>query len=106
MSTPYATVITTCGTRREAEMIAERLVGERLAACVQMLAIDSMYRWQGEIEKAGEWLLLCKVRASDYSKVEAEIRKVHSYKTPEIIEIAIENGAADYLDWIRTSTGR
>jgi periplasmic divalent cation tolerance protein len=106
MPTPFAIVITTCGDKPEAEMIASRLVEDHLAACVQMLTAESVYRWQGEVEHAREWMLICKIKAIDYAQVEAAIRAAHSYSNPEIIEVSIETGAAAYLSWIMSVTSR
>lgn len=104
MSTPFALVMTTCGGKLAAETIATRLVGEHLAACVQMFPIGSVYRWEGAVQQAQEWMLFCKIKVADYEDVEAAIRAAHSYANPEIIEIAIENGAPAYLDWIASVT--
>ncbi len=105
MPAAFAVVITTTADRANAELIATRLVGEQLAACVQMFPITSIYRWEGAVQKAGEWMLFCKIRAASYAKVEAAIRAIHPYSNPEIIEIGIEKGAQPYLDWILSATG-
>jgi periplasmic divalent cation tolerance protein len=104
MPTPFALVMTTCGGEANAGLIATRLVEERLAACVQMFPVASVYRWEGAVQRANEWMLLCKIRASDYATVEAAIRAEHTYSNPEIIEIGIEKGAQAYLDWIASVT--
>ena len=106
MPSPYSIVITTCGGKEEAETITTLLVERRLAGCVQMFAIESVYRWEGVVEKAQEWMLLCKIKTSDYEEVEAAIRSAHSYSTPEIIEIKIERGAQPYLAWLESATSR
>jgi periplasmic divalent cation tolerance protein len=106
MPTPFALVMTTCGDKPEAETIARRLVEEHLAACVQMFPIESVYRWEGAVQHAKEWMLLCKIKSIDYEKVEASIRAEHSYSNPEIVEIGIERGAQDYLSWIVSATSR
>ncbi|MGI8568579.1 MAG: divalent-cation tolerance protein CutA [Methylocella sp.] len=105
MPTPFAIVMTTCGDKANAETIAARLVEERLSACVQMFPIASVYRWEGAVQRANEWMLFCKIRSNDYANVEAAIRAAHTYSNPEIVEVAIENGAKDYLDWIASVTG-
>jgi periplasmic divalent cation tolerance protein len=105
MPTPFALVMTTCAGKADAELIATRLVEKRLAACVQMFPIASVYRWEGALQKAEEWMLLGKIRAADYADVEAAIAAVHSYSTPEIIEIGIAKGAQAYLNWIASVTG-
>jgi len=106
MPTPFALVMTTCGGKANAELIATLLVEKRLAACVQMFPIASVYRWEGALQKAEEWMLLGKIRAADYADVEAAIAAVHPYSTPEIIEISIEKGAQVYLNWIASVTER
>ncbi len=106
MPTPFALVMTTCGGKADAELIATTLVEKRLAACVQMFPIASVYRWEGALQKAEEWMLLGKIRAADYADVEAAIAAVHPYSTPEIIEISIEKGAQAYLNWIASVTER
>ncbi len=106
MTSLYSMVITTCGGKEEAETIAMRLVEQGLAGCVQMVAIESVYRWEGAVENAQEWMLICKIKASDYEKVEAAIRSAHSYSTPEIIEIGIERGAEAYLAWLASAASR
>lgn len=104
MPTPFALVMTTCGDKANAELIAVRLVEERLSACVQMFPIASVYQWEGAVQRANEWMLFCKIKSNDYANVEAAIRSAHSYSTPEIIEIGIERGAKAYLDWIASVT--
>jgi periplasmic divalent cation tolerance protein len=104
MPTHFALVMTTCGGKAEAERIAASLVEKRLAACVQMFPIASIYRWEGAVRRAEEWMLLGKIKAADYANVEAAIAAVHPYTTPEIIEIGIERGAQAYLDWIASVT--
>jgi periplasmic divalent cation tolerance protein len=106
MPTPFALVMTTCGGKANAELIATLLVEKRLAACVQMFPIASIYRWEGALQRAEEWMLLGKIRAADYADVEAAIAAVHPYSTPEIIEIGIEKGAQAYLNWIASVTER
>jgi periplasmic divalent cation tolerance protein len=106
MPTPFALVMTTCGGKANAELIATTLVEKRLAACVQMFPIASVYRWENALQKAEEWMLLGKIRAADYADVEAAIAAVHPYSTPEIIEIGIEKGTQAYLNWIASVTER
>jgi periplasmic divalent cation tolerance protein len=102
----YAVVLTTCGSREKAHAIARALVERRLAACVNMLPIDSIYTWQDQTEAAAEILLLIKIRRPDYAEVEQAIRALHDYATPEIVALPIEQGFAGYLDWIEAVTQR
>lgn len=104
MSNSYAIVITTCDERTAARSIARALVEQQLAACVQIMPIDSIYAWQGKIEESAELLLLCKIKRADYPDVAAAIAAIHPYTTPEIVEIPIEAGSADYFAWIDAVT--
>jgi len=100
-------VLTNCGSESEAEKIANFLVEHRLAACVNMVPrIKSVYRWQGKVESAEEWLLLAKTTVIQVEAVCDAIRELHSYELPEIIVIAVEGGSAEYLNWIEDSVGR
>ncbi len=106
MNAEFLVVTTTIAAVDEANALARALVEARLAACVQVLPIASTYRWEGAVETAAEHLLLCKVRAGDYAKVEAEIRARHAYDVPEIIAVPVAEGSADYLGWLTEATAR
>ena len=94
-------VITTTETQDEAKQIARGLIEERLAACVQIAGpITSIYRWEGAVAEAAEYLCLVKTRADLYDQVEAAIRDRHSYDLPEIIALPVERGSEAYLDWL------
>lgn len=95
---------TSCGSREEAERIAAALVGERLAACVQILPAMSIYRWQGAVERAAEHVLLIKTRGSLAERVEEQVRALHSYELPEVMSLAVVGGSSDYLGWIEAET--
>lgn len=97
-------VLTTAGSREEAEKIAHALVERRLAACVNIVGpIHSVYRWQGKVETAAEELLLIKTTAAQFDAVASAIRELHSYELPECIQLPIESGSAEYLKWIEQS---
>lgn len=97
-------VLTTCGSLEEARTIAHALVEGQLAACVNIAPqIESVYRWQGEIETATEWLLVIKTTADAFDRLCEALTKLHSYELPECIEISIENGGSSYLEWIGES---
>ena len=99
-------VLTTCGSREEAQRIANGLVERRLAACVNIVPqIESVYRWQGNVENAIEWLLLIKTTAALFARLRDALQELHSYDVPECIEIGIEDGSAEYLEWIGESVG-
>jgi periplasmic divalent cation tolerance protein len=101
MSDPLQ-VITVAANRDEAQRIAEKLIENHLAACVQVVGpIVSTYRWQGKIEHGDEWLCLVKTTFDRYAEVESTIRSLHSYEVPEIIATPIVAGSADYLNWLR-----
>ena len=95
-------VFSTCASREEAERIARAIVGERLAACVQLLpAIQSIYRWQGEIEQSDEILMLFKTTSERFPALQRRVEELHSYQTPEIIAVPVTEGAEKYLTWLR-----
>jgi periplasmic divalent cation tolerance protein len=94
-------VTSAVGSREDAERIATALVELRLAACVQIVGpIRSVYRWQGSVEQADEWLCQAKTTQGRYDAVEAAIRELHSYDCPEIIATPIVAGSAAYLQWL------
>jgi periplasmic divalent cation tolerance protein len=95
---------TTAPTHDLANRIADALVGEGLAACVQLDTIHSWYRWKGRVERADEVRLQIKTAVQRFDAVAARIRALHSYDVPEIIAMPIVNGAADYLAWIETES--
>ena len=103
--TGFVTVLTTTATEHEAETIAEAVLAEGLAACVQILEIRSRYVWQGEVKHEPEQLLLIKTRAELFEILRGKIRAMHSYETPEIVALPIAAGDGDYLNWIGSVTG-
>ena len=97
-------VLTTTGSQEEARKIGRRLVEQGLAACVNIVPqVESIYRWQGSIENAQEWLLVIKTTAPSFNRVCATIFQLHSYELPECISLAIADGSPAYLDWIASS---
>jgi periplasmic divalent cation tolerance protein len=97
-------VLTTAASEEEAHKIARHLVERRLAACVNVVPqIASIYRWQGEVEEAREWLLIAKTTSAAFGEVRQAIAELHSYDVPECICLAIEDGSATYLEWIAES---
>ena len=97
-------IITSCGSRDEAERIATALVEASLAACVQILPATSVYRWKGKVERGEEFVLHIKTRAAHADIVEATVRELHSYELPELLMMTITGGSEDYLDWMRSET--
>lgn len=104
MIVDHIVVYTTTGSETEAEKIAEALVSEKLAACVQYMKINSVYRWQDKINKDVEFLLILKTKKRLYKAVEKRIRELHSYECPEIIATPIAEGSKSYLNWINENT--
>lgn len=96
----YCMILTTCPNMDEARELASGLVGERLAACVQITGITSCYEWKGKVNMDSEQLMLIKAKASLYPDIEEFITKNHSYEVPEIVKIPIEDGLKSYLNWI------
>jgi periplasmic divalent cation tolerance protein len=103
--TDCVAVLVTVGSREEAERIAEALVMERLAACVNVVGpITSIYHWEGRVERCQELLLIIKTRAALFDQLEARVKSLHSYQNPEVIAVPIGAGTAAYLDWLRGET--
>jgi periplasmic divalent cation tolerance protein len=105
MADEFIQVVTTTGTQAEARKIAQSLVEERLAACVQIVGpIESTYRWQEKIETAAEWQCWCKTRRSKYDAVVGVIRQLNTYDVPEILVLPIIDGSEAYLHWLAQET--
>jgi periplasmic divalent cation tolerance protein len=99
----FAVILVAASSDAEAERIADALLAEGLAACVQLSPIRSRYVWKGAVERADEVLLSVKTRADLFEAVRARVRALHSYETPEIVMLPIMAGDADYLAWIAES---
>lgn len=101
----FVVVLITCGSEEEAHTLAQRLVEHRLAACVNVVpGVTSFYRWEGEVQRGAEWLLLAKARAGHLEILVRRVRAWHSYQEPEIIALPIVGGSTTYLAWVREST--
>jgi periplasmic divalent cation tolerance protein len=97
-------VFMTAANGEEATRLADMLVGAQLAACVQILPeIESVYRWQGKIERQAEVLLLAKTTKDKFAELEREVCALHSYDTPEIIAVPVTTGSTPYLKWLEKS---
>jgi periplasmic divalent cation tolerance protein len=96
--------LTTCGSLEEARTIARALVERQHAACVNIVPqIESIYRWKGNVDTATEWLLIIKTTSDAFPRLREALGELHSYELPECISIAVNDGNAAYLDWIRES---
>ena len=94
-------VFMTAANGEEAARLADMLVGAHLAACVQILPeMESVYRWQGKIERQSEILLLAKTTQGKFAELEREVRALHSYDTPEIIAVPVSEASPPYLKWL------
>ena len=99
-------IITTTANADDARRIARALVERRLAACVQIVGpIESVYRWEGQIETAAEFQCWIKTRAELFDRALQAIRELHPYDVPEILAIPVVHGSEAYLDWLRRETG-
>lgn len=96
----HCIVTTTCQDNEEAQKIAAGLVEKKLAACVQLSSITSVYRWQGEVHNDPEIRLVIKTTENLYKAVEEQILSTHSYDLPQIIKTPITGGLPDFLEWI------
>lgn len=103
-ATGHGMLMTTVPTRADAVRIADILIGEKLAACVQMMPIESFYVWDGKTQNAEELLLLVKTRASLFEAAIARIKAVHPYDVPEIVATPFTAGFAPYLAWMDAAT--
>jgi len=97
-------VATTLATREQALALGREMVERRLAACAQVGAIDSVYRWKGVVEHDTEFRLLLKTQPALYGQLEAALRERHPYELPAIHAIATVQADAAYAEWVRDST--
>ena len=100
----YCSIYITTGDEDEAGRIGRALVEEKLAACVNILPIKSIYRWEENIEEEGEVVMFVKTRAELADEVIKRVKELHSYEVPCIVSFPIEKGNPDYLKWIGEST--
>src|ERR1043166_7352608 len=97
-------VLTTAGSEDEARKIAHGLIEGKLAACVNIVPrIHSVYRWEGKVESAEEFLLIIKTQKNCEEQVRTAIKELHSYELPECIAIGIDGGSEEYLRWVSES---
>jgi periplasmic divalent cation tolerance protein len=100
MTTDYCIVITTFSDDSNGKKIVDALIEQRLAACIQVIPMQSFYHWKGQVNCDEEKLMLIKTKRSLYEKVQDSIVANHDYDTPEIIQVSIQDGFPGYLNWI------
>lgn len=104
---PCVVVFITAKDKSEGKKIADKLIHEELAACVNLLeGVTSIFWWEGKIDRASEVLLIIKTQKRLLKKLEKTVKSMHSYTVPEIIALPIIAGNPDYLNWIKASTKR
>lgn len=97
----HVLVYITTSNEEESKGIANVLVEEKLAACINIItSIESIYLWKGQIEEDNESLLIAKTKAKNIDKIIKRVKEIHSYETPAILAIPIIEGSKDYLDYI------
>jgi periplasmic divalent cation tolerance protein len=96
----FSIVYITAGSMDEAKSIGRVLVEERLAACVNIFPMTSIYRWKDNIEEAGEFVMLVKTVTGKVKDIEKRVKQLHSYEVPCIISFKMDSGSEDYLKWI------
>ena len=102
----FLVVLVTAPDEAVATEIARALVGESLAACVNIVpGLRSIYRWQGKVEDEREVMLLIKTRREMFVRIEGRVKALHPYSVPEIIALPIRGGSAEYLAWIAQGSG-
>jgi len=102
MEDQFQIVLCTCPDEESAETVANHLVDERLAACVNIVPqLRSIYRWHDEVKSDNEVLLIIKTTVAAYTDVEQAIINHHPYELPEVISVPITDGQTDYLAWIQ-----
>jgi periplasmic divalent cation tolerance protein len=101
----YIVILVTASSEKEAETIAEDLVRSRLVACANLIkGIRSIYRWEGNVQKDDEVLLVMKGRSSGFGRIEKRVRELHSYDVPEVVALPVLKGSPPYLEWLSAET--
>lgn len=96
----YGVILVTAPSTTEGKAIAKTLIQEKLAACVSMMPVYSIYTWQNEVQQEEECQLLIKSDLAYFPRLEARIREIHPYEVPEIIALPMIAGSQPYLQWI------
>jgi periplasmic divalent cation tolerance protein len=98
-------VHTTVGSREDALNIANALVKSKLAACVQIETIESVYQWEGQVQQELEWRLTCKTVELRQKEISELMQKIHPYDLPEMYFTRIEEASESYSKWVVEVTG-
>jgi periplasmic divalent cation tolerance protein len=93
-------VLTTLATQADAHALGRAMVGQRLAACAQIQAIESIYRWQGAVRQEPEWRLLLKTTAARYPALQVALRARHPYELPAIVALPCSEALPEFADWV------
>lgn len=101
---PYCMVLVTCANDTDARSLASKIVHGKLAACVQMNPVVSVFTWEGAVQTEEETRLVIKTRTDLYPALESFIAKHHSYAVPQILQVPIAGGLPAFLDWIDQTT--
>ncbi len=99
----FSIIYITAGDMAEARKIGRQLVEERLAACVNIFPITSIFRWKDNIDEANEFGIFVKTRSEKVKDIEKRVKEIHSYEVPCVLSFSIEEGSAEYLKWINES---
>lgn len=101
MESQYIQVFVSCTSRSQAKSMVDSLLQDQIIACAQIMPkIESFYRWQGQIKRADECLLILKSKKDCFVAIESIVTKLHSYDVPEILAVPIVDGSTAYLNWI------
>ena len=101
----FVELVLTCGSWQEAQRIADALLEKHLVACVEMMEIKSKYNWQGKIDEADEVKLIMETVADNFDKVEAEVKRVHSYDTFVLQQIPVTRVSTVAAKWWQSEVG-
>ncbi len=99
----FSIIYITAGDMEEARNIGRKLIEERLAACVNIFPITSIFRWKDNIDESHEFGILVKTKTDKIKEIEKRVKQLHSYEVPCVISFKLGEGSADYLKWIEES---
>ena len=99
----FSIVYITAASLEEAQKIGKTLVKERLAACVNIFPIQSIFRWKEKIDEANEFGMIVKTKSKKIKEIEQRVKELHSYEIPCVVSFRMDEGSDDYLEWIEES---